>query len=63
VPNIRSLIASGETEYPAKVIRADRKVYDIKLIVDPLTENERQILLDGCLMNYYKNQNRETLGR
>ena len=56
VPNIRALIASGKTEFPAKVIRTDQRVYDIKRFVDPLTDDERQILLDGCLMNYYKNQ-------
>ncbi|MBQ3552252.1 MAG: hydratase [Clostridia bacterium] len=53
VPGIRSAIANGVEEIPAKVIAKDG-VHDITLYIKGLTADERQILLDGCLMNYYK---------
>ena len=27
---------------------------EFELKMDPLTDDERQIILDGCLINYYK---------
>ena len=53
VPNIRKAIASGQEDIPAKVIRAEGGVEDLMLHVRGLTDDEREILLDGCLMNYY----------
>lgn len=55
VPDIREAILSGAEEAEAKVITADG-VKDIKLHFSNLTPGERQILADGCLMNYYCNQ-------
>ena len=55
VPGIRDAILSGKEEADAKVITADG-VKDIKLHFSNLTPGERQILADGCLMNYYANQ-------
>ena len=40
-------------DIPAKVIKADGCVEDILLHVKGLTEDEKQIILDGCLMNFY----------
>lgn len=56
VPNIREAILSGKEETDAKVITS-AGVKDIKLYFTNLTADERQILADGCLMNYYANQN------
>ena len=53
VPGIRAAIANGAEEIPAKVLKAGGGVDDILLHVKGLTENEKQIILDGCLMNYY----------
>ncbi len=53
VPGIRSAIASGLEDIPAKVIRRDGGVEDLLLHVCGLTEEERSIILDGCLMNHY----------
>jgi len=33
-------------------------VSDLTLYVKGLTEDEKQIILDGCLMNYYAAQNK-----
>ena len=55
VPGIRSAIQNGVETIPAKVIAGDG-VKDITLYVKGLTEDEKTIILEGCLMNYYKAQ-------
>ena len=55
VPGIRKAILDGKETIDAKVIASDG-VHDIKLNFSNLTKDERQILADGCLMNYYANQ-------
>ena len=52
IPGIRKAIAEGISEIPAYVITEDR-IADITLFCENLSEKERQIILDGCLMNYY----------
>ena len=52
VPGIREAILSGKEEIDAKVITASG-VSDIHLYFSNLTPVEREILADGCLMNYY----------
>lgn len=58
VPGIRAAIESGQEKFPAKVIRKDGSVSDIDLYVKGLTDDEKTIILEGCLMNYYAAQNR-----
>ena len=53
VAGIREAILGGKEEADAKIIKADGSVTDIRLHFSPLTADERQILADGCLMNYY----------
>ena len=55
VEGIRAAIAAGKEEFAAKVIDADGNVSDLTLYVKGLTDDERDIILDGCLMNYYRN--------
>ena len=55
VPGIRKAVLSGAEEIDAKVITKDG-VKPIHLYFKNLTADERQILADGCLMNYYKNR-------
>ena len=57
VPDIQSQNRGRSEEIPAKVVRKDGSVSDLMLYVKGLTEDEKQIILDGCLMNYYANQN------
>ncbi len=52
IPGVKAALAAGKEEFPAKVITKDG-VADITLLCRGLTENERQILQEGCLMNYY----------
>ena len=55
VPGIRKAILNGAEEIDAQVItKAGLK--PIHLFFQNLTADERQILADGCLMNYYKNR-------
>ncbi|MBO7341535.1 MAG: hydratase, partial [Clostridia bacterium] len=58
VPAVREKIAAGIEEFPAKVIRANGTVEDITLYVKGLTDNEKEIILRGCLMNYYAAKNK-----
>ncbi len=55
VPGIREAILGGKDSVEATVISADGTLSPLKLNYAPLTETERQILADGCLMNYYAN--------
>lgn len=57
IPDIRKKIAAGVEEFDVKVICADGEVKDMKLCVNGLTDDEKKIILEGCLMNYYASQN------
>ena len=56
VPGIRHAIRNGLEDIPAKVIRKDGAVEDLMLHIKGLTADEKEIILDGCLMNYYANR-------
>ena len=58
IPGIRKAIADGVEEMPARVLRADGTIDDITLCVRGLTAEEKTIILDGCLINYYAEQNK-----
>lgn len=53
VPGIRDAIIGGKEEIDAKVITKEG-VKDIHLFFTNLTSDERSILAEGCLMNYYE---------
>ena len=57
VEGIRHGIASGREEFAAKVIRKSGEVENLTLYVKGLTEEEKEIILAGCLMNHYKIKN------
>lgn len=57
IEGIREAILSGKEEIDAKVITKDG-VKDIHLFFQNLTNDEREILADGCLMNYYARSRR-----
>lgn len=59
VSGIRKAMLDGKEEIMAKVITGDGEIKDLKLYFKNLTPVERQILADGCLMNYYANQNKK----
>ena len=53
VPNVSAAVRSGSRCIPAMVIRRSAAKVPLLLRLPELTADERQILLDGCLMNYY----------
>ena len=58
IPDARALLLSGACEFPAETPSGRRFV----LTIDPLTETERRIIADGCLINYYKNEGKKKTG-
>ncbi len=52
VPHVREAIAQGREDIPAKLLTRDGEK-DLLLHVKGLTANEKEIILQGCLMNYY----------
>ena len=59
VPHIRQAVEQGREDIPARVICQDGSVHDLLLHVKGLTADEKEILLRGCLMNYYAARNKE----
>lgn len=57
IPGIREAMLDGREEITATVITQDGEKSELKLHFQNLTPTERQILADGCLMNYYAKQN------
>jgi len=52
IENVKSLLSSGAKEFKAKVLGDNPREIILKL--DALTESEKDIILKGCLINYYK---------
>ena len=53
MPDVRKRLEAGNEDFPAEVLRQNGEQAKIMLHVKGLTPDEREILLDGCLMNYY----------
>ncbi len=53
IPDVRKRIEEGSGAFPAFVIR-DGKADPITLQMDALTDDEKDIILKGCLINYYR---------
>lgn len=52
LPDIRETLAKGESDITAYLIQ-DEKVQKLQLKIAPMTDDERNILLSGGLINYY----------
>lgn len=53
IPSVVSGILSGQEQFDAKVLSSDGTVTDLKLTVAGLSDDEKRIVTEGCLMNYY----------
>ena len=53
-PGIRSAILGKVNEFDAYVVKADGTVNRTTVATGDLTDAERQIIADGCLINYYR---------
>ena len=52
IPGIRKAIQDKLTDIPAYVVGKEMKPITLKM--GELTDDERKIILAGCLINYYK---------
>ena len=48
------VLSEGKTDVQAYIIKPDGGVKPLTLSLPTLTADERQIIIDGCLINYYK---------
>lgn len=55
IPDVRQAVLENRESFPAYVVKADGSVKEFPVSTGPLTGPERQIITDGCLINYYKN--------
>ena len=53
IPGVKAAILEGKEDIPAKVITKAGEVIDLPLQCKGLTDDEKLILKEGCLMNYY----------
>ena len=56
LPDIRSEVENELSEIKALAVTSSG-VKEFTMTLGELTKDERQILLDGCLINYYREQN------
>ena len=56
IPNIRSQLMAGKSDIVVYVLHGE-EMTPIHLSLDTLSEKERKIISEGCLINYYKNGN------
>lgn len=55
IPYLKRALGQNSLENISAYLLKKDSIICIPLSVAPLTKDERQILLDGCLINYYKN--------
>jgi len=55
IPGLRTAILEKNDDISAYAVKADGSVKSFKLSIGTLTDAERSIIADGCLINYYKN--------
>lgn len=56
IPGIKTGILNGKTSFKSYVI--NENVKEITLNIDELTDEEKKIISAGCLINYYKKNNK-----
>lgn len=56
VPGIRKAVLEKNNDLTAYAVKPDGKVVPFKCSVEDLTDSERQIIAEGCLINYYRNR-------
>lgn len=56
IPNIKKAVLEKQDEI--KVYVLGESIKEFKLTLKDLTDDERQIILSGCLMNFYRDENK-----
>ena len=54
LPGVRGALLTAADSMPAVAVHADGTVTPFTVRLGVMTDAERQILADGCLINYYK---------
>ena len=54
VPGVRRAVLENREPFPAYAVKPDGTVTEFTVSTGKLTEAERQIIADGCLINYYR---------
>ena len=57
VPGMRQALKDGQETLEGTLLRKDGGAETLTLHISGLTGEEREVLLDGCLMNYYRKRN------
>ena len=55
VPGLRRSILEKKDDITAYAVKPDGRVKSFQCSIGALTDPERQIIVDGCLINYYRN--------
>lgn len=57
IPDVQMIVESGKKEFYVEILDSQSESAESAILctLDTLTENEKKILLPGCLINYYKN--------
>ena len=55
IPGLRKAVLEGTAEFTAYAVKPDGTVKPFPVSLGALTPDERQIIADGCLINYYRN--------
>ena len=58
IKGIRNAVEEKTPSVSAYVIKPNGDLSNIVLNIPSMTDNERQIILDGCLINYYRAENK-----
>ena len=53
IPGVREAVLNKQSDITAYVVK-DKALKEFHLHLDPLTDDEREIILKGCLINYYR---------
>ncbi|MBQ1755223.1 MAG: hydratase [Oscillospiraceae bacterium] len=55
IPGVRQAVLEDRDNFSAYAVKPDGTVTEFKVSLGALTEAERRIIVDGCLINYYRN--------
>ena len=58
VPGVRAAVLENKDSFSAYAVKPDGTVKEFPVSTGALTGPERQIIADGCLINYYRNANK-----
>ena len=54
IPNVKKQVAEKVDSYKAYAVNASGKITEFELTTGDMTDDERKIILAGCLINFYK---------